>query len=93
MKTYHYIMSHLFYHLGDIASKPMSWGWLDKETPIREFIGTWNYRLYNYLMLKSVDFNDAGGHDVWRPCEWDDDDDDDVEDAFTPLVFTKKDEK
>jgi len=91
MKFYYTLtMAHLFYHLGDIASKPLNMDWAQEDGPYREWIAGKISSVYNYLMLKSVDFNDAGDHDVWGPCE---SDDEDAEDAFTPMVFTKKDEK
>ena len=86
-------MSHLFYHLGDIASKPLGWGWAnsDEDNKFVEWLVHINYSTYNWLMLKSCDFNDKSDCDVWRDYvdpEFDDEDDEE----FTPITL-KKDEK
>ena len=90
MKIYYYIMANTLYHLGDIASKPMQWDWMNTEGPFIEWLCGINYQIYNWLMLKSVYFNDEGGCDVWIENN-DDDDDDDHEDRFEPMIFTKDD--
>jgi len=91
-----YAISNIFYTLGDIASKPMSWGWMDGDYWIESWIASVDYRIYNWLMLKSVYFNDLGGCDIWGdyptedcdticdPCENDEDD------KFTCITFTKE---
>lgn len=67
MKTYYYIMSQTFYFLGDLASRPLNWDWANKEalSGTAEWIAHVNYSVYNWLMLKSVYFNDKGGLDIW----------------------------
>lgn len=64
-----YCLAHTLYFLGDVASKPMSWGWLDGEGKIVEFIGTVNYSIYNWLMIKSSNIDDEGLYGVWGTCE------------------------
>jgi len=84
-------MANVLYYLGDFASKPMQWDWMNSESPFIEWLCDINYNIYNWLMLKSVYFNDRGGCDVWLPGNDVDDDDDD--DNFTPITFTKENDK
>ncbi len=85
-------MANMFYYLGDFASKPMSWGWMDGESRVIEWIAGINYNIYNWLMLKSVYFNDKGGCDVWRDYN-EDLELDEEDDKFTPIIFTKNDKE
>jgi len=93
MKFYNCFMSHLLYHLGDIASKPMSWGWLDGDNWIDSKTGSIIYSTYNYLMLKSCYFNDKSDCDVWRDAVPGEDEDDEDDDKFTPITFKKDENK
>ena len=96
MKFYYTLtMSWALFWLGDLVSKPLNWSWAnsDEDNKFIEWLVHINYSTYNWLMLKSCDYNDAGGHDLWGPVEYDEMDDNDEEDAFTPVVFTKKDQE
>ena len=79
-------MANIFYYLGDFVSKPMQWDWMNTESPFIEWLCGINYNIYNWLMLKSVYFNDEGGCDVWLPHN---EDDEEYEDSFEPMVFKK----
>lgn len=73
IKYYFYIsLAHIFYHLGDIVSRPLNWNWANNESKTTEFLVHINYSLYNYLMLKSCNFNDEVGGDVWVDYKYDD---------------------
>ena len=74
MKFYNCLMSHSFYFLGDIASKPLNMDWAQEETDRAEYWAGKVYSVYNWLMLKSVAYNDRSDCGVWGPCERDDDD-------------------
>ena len=69
MKFYNCFMSHTFYHLGDIASKPLNMDWAQEDGPRAEWWAGKIYNVYNWLMLVSVDFNDKSDCGVWGPCE------------------------
>ena len=73
MKTYNCIMANVLYFLGDIVSKPMSWEWMDSDSPPLVWFGSYNYSFYNWLMLKSADFNDKSDCGVWGPPMTDED--------------------
>lgn len=48
------VVAYILYYLGDLVSKPMhyfDWGWL--------------YPIYNWLMIKSGDFDI--NHKIWGP--------------------------
>lgn len=66
----------------------MSWECMDGEGKIVEFLGRINYSVYNWLMLKSVYYNDLGGCDVWGPVN-EDIDIEPADDKFTAMTFTK----
>jgi hypothetical protein len=67
-------MANTLYFLGDMVSKPMSWGWMDSDSPPIVWIGSYNYNIYNWLMLKSVNFNDKSDCGIWGANEDDDSD-------------------
>ena len=69
MKIYYYIMANMFYYLGDFVSKPMQWDWMNGESPFIEWLCGINYNIYNWLMLKSGDFDKYGV--VWKESEED----------------------
>jgi hypothetical protein len=75
MKLYYTIMSNTFFYLGDIASKPLQWDWLNEENAFAEFVATCIYNVYNTLMLKSVYYNDLGDCGVWTTDISSEDDD------------------
>ena len=86
-------MANVFFFLGDMVSKPMQWDWMNADSAIVEWIAGINYNIYNWLMLRSVDFNDKGGCDVWVSRVGDDAEDDEIDeddDNFTPITFKKK---
>ena len=82
-------MANMFYYLGDFASKPMQWDWMNTDSLFIERLCGVNYQIYNWLMLKSVYFNDEGGCDVWIENNDADDDLDEDEDRFEPMIFQK----
>ena len=62
-------MSHTFYFLGDIASKPLNMDWAQEDGPKTEWFAGQIYNVYNWLMLKSVSYNDKSDCGVWMPHE------------------------
>ena len=65
-------MSHTLYFLGDIASKPLNMNWAQEDGSRAEYWTGKVYNVYNWLMLKSVDFNDKSDCNIWGPCESED---------------------
>lgn len=86
-----YALSNVFYTLGDIASKPLNMDWAQEDGSKTEWTCSIVYCVYNWLMLRSVYFNDLGGCDVWGDYESDDDPYEDEDGNFTPMSFTKED--
>ena len=58
-------MANVFYFLGDIASKPMHWDWMNSDTSTVEWICGVNYAVYNWLMTKSYNFDLVYETGVW----------------------------
>lgn len=54
-KHWYCFLSNLFFYAGHIVSKPMHW---------HDELGRL-YPLYNYLMIRSVDFNDVSDCGIW----------------------------
>lgn len=73
-------MSNTLFFLGDLASKPLNMDWAQEDTKRAEYWAGKVYNVYNYLMLKSVDYNDKSDCGVWGPCDESDYDDEDDED-------------
>ena len=71
MKFYYCFMSNALYYMGHAVSRPMSWGWFDADNWIDSKTASINYSIYNWLMLKSVDFNDKSDCDVWTRTKTD----------------------
>ncbi len=65
--AFYWTLSQTCFWIGHIFSLPMSWGWMDKENKVTEFLGYWDYKIYNYFMLKSLDFDK--GNWTWEPPE------------------------
>ena len=91
MKFYYTILANTFFYLGDFASKPLQWDWLHEEDPVSECLAGCVYSVYNWLMLKSVYFNDLGDCGVWRDYN-EHLDLDPEDDKFEHQIYSKKDE-
>lgn len=65
MKIYYRIMAEVFYFLGDLASKPLNMDWAQEDGPKAEYWGSKIYSVYNWLMLKSYDYDKIIGHKIW----------------------------
>ena len=71
MKLYYKIMGNTFFYLGDLVSRPLNWDWMNSEAPTIVWLASANYNVYNWLMLKSVYYDDIGDLDIWTPVDED----------------------